>query len=105
MFKVTEYAALRSNWVNKKLVPCAIYLQDMERKTQLFKKRTAVIKEDHEHKEMEKLRQHFGGPDADRLAMTLKKLKSAYQEGKALLKRRHTRDIEVESLSNFSTDE
>ena len=79
----------------------------MERKSQLAKRKTAVIKEDLEHKEMEKLRQHFGGgPEADRLAMTLKKLKTAYQEGKTLLKRRHTRDrdIDIESVSNYSDE-
>lgn len=80
--------------------PHDIALKDMERKTQMIKKRTAVLKEDQEHQEMERLRQHFGGrPEADRLAMTLKKLKSAYKEGKALLKRRH---LDVESISNYS---
>ena len=81
------------------------YFKDMERKSQIARKRTAVIKEDHEHKEMDKLRQHFGGgPEADRLATTLKKLKSAYQEGKAFLKRRPTRDIDIESVSNYSDE-
>ena len=78
--------------------------KDMARKSQMDMKRTAVIKEDQEQKEMEKLRQHFaGGPDAERLAMTLKKLKSAYKEGKALLKRRHTRDLD-DSYSNVSDE-
>lgn len=84
--------------------PHDIALKDMARKSQMDMKRTAVIKEDQEQKEMEKLRQHFaGGPDAERLAMTLKKLKSAYKEGKALLKRRHTRDLD-DSYSNISDE-
>lgn len=85
--------------------PHDIALKDMERKSQIVRKRTAVMKEDQDHKEMEKLKLHFGGgPDADRLALTLKKLKSAYQEGKALLKRRHTRDLDIESISNYSNE-
>lgn len=78
-------------------------MQDLQRKSQIDTKRQ-VIQEDREQKEMEKYRQHFGGgPEADRLALTLKKLKLAYQEGKTMMKRRQsTKEFDAGSESGVS---
>lgn len=82
--------------------PNDIALRDMQKKTQIDTKRQ-VLKEDRDQKEMERFREHFGGgPDADRLAMTLKKLKLAYQEGKDLVRRRSMKDHDVTSDSGLS---
>lgn len=53
---------------------------------------------------MEKYKQHFGdSPEADRLALTLRKLKLAYQEGKTMMKRRQsTKEFETGSESGVS---
>ena len=77
--------------------------QDLHKKTQVDTKQQ-VLREDREQKEMDKYRQHFGGgADADRLALTLKKLKLAYQEGKTMMKRRQsTREFETASVSDVS---
>lgn len=77
--------------------------QDLQKKSQIDTKRQ-VLKEDREQKEMEKYRQHFGGgPEADRLAMTLKKLKLAYQEGKTMMKRKQSvKEIDTASESGVS---
>lgn len=74
----------------------------MKKKTQIDTKRQ-VLKEDRDQKEMERFREHFGGgPDADRLAMTLKKLKLAYQEGRELVRRRSVKDHDITSESGLS---
>lgn len=80
--------------------PNDIALRDMQRKSVIEVKRK-VLDEDREQKEMERFRQTFGGgPEAERLAMTLKKLKLAYQEGKELVRRR--RDLDTGSESGAS---
>ncbi|XP_045193035.2 uncharacterized protein LOC123549203 isoform X2 [Mercenaria mercenaria] len=82
--------------------PNDIALRDVHKKSQIDTKRK-VLKEDRDQKEMERFRQHFGGgPEADRLAMTLRKLKIAYQEGKELVRRRSTKDHDITSESGLS---
>ncbi|XP_060556244.1 uncharacterized protein LOC132716920 isoform X3 [Ruditapes philippinarum] len=82
--------------------PNDIALRDLHKKTQIDTKRK-VLKEDRDQKEMERFREHFGGgPEADRLAMTLKKLKVAYQEGKDLVRRRSNKDHDLTSESGLS---
>ncbi|KAL4235195.1 hypothetical protein ACF0H5_006833 [Mactra antiquata] len=81
--------------------PHDIALRDIQKKSQIDTKRQ-VQREDREQKEMERFKQHFGSaPDADRLALTLRKLKIAYQEGRELVKRRNTKDFDG-SESGFS---
>lgn len=50
---------------------------------------------DHEKLELRKLKMQFGNNEnADRMAMTLRKLQRAYEEGLAISKRRGTRDYD-----------
>ncbi|XP_052817487.1 dynactin subunit 1-like isoform X2 [Mya arenaria] len=82
--------------------PNDIALRDMQRLSQMDTKRK-VRKEDKDKKEMERFKQHFGGvPEADRLALTLKKLKLAYQEGKTLMQRKTVKDYDAGSDSGIS---
>lgn len=83
--------------------PNDIALRDLQKKSTIDSKRQ-VMKEDRDQKEMEKFRQHFGGgPEADRLALTLKKLKLAYQEGKTMMKRKQSvKEFEAGSESGLS---
>ncbi|WAR13457.1 hypothetical protein MAR_027637 [Mya arenaria] len=82
--------------------PNDIALRDMQRLSQMDTKRK-VRKEDKDKKEMERFKQHFGGvPEADRLALTLKKLKLAYQEGKTLMQRKTVKDYDAGSDSGIT---
>lgn len=82
--------------------PNDIALKDIQKKSQIDTKRK-VLKEDRDQKEMERYKQHFGGgPEADRLALTLRKLKLAYQEGKELVRRKSTREHDITSESGQS---
>jgi len=79
-----------------------VYLQDLQRHSQIDTK-MKVLREDKDKKEMERFKQHFGGgPDADRLAMTLKKLKMAYQEGKTMMRRKSVKEFDAGSDSGIS---
>lgn len=70
------------------MLACCLCCQDVQRRGQLDSRRK-VRRDDRDQREMERLRQHFGGgPDADRLAQTLKKLKLAYQEGKTMMRKK-----------------
>ncbi|KAH3772809.1 dynactin subunit 1-like [Dreissena polymorpha] len=82
--------------------PNDIALKDVQRRGQLDSRRK-VRRDDRDQREMERLRQHFGGgPDADRLAQTLKKLKLAYQEGKNMMRKKSPTAFDAGSESGFS---
>ena len=81
-----------------------IYIsQDLERKSVMDVRRKTNTKQDNEKKEMEVLKQQFGGgEEGERLAMTVRKLRMAQKEGRAFVRHRPVRDIDTGSESGMS---
>ena len=80
--------------------PNDIVIKDLERQKEKERRRRELMSEvDQEKTELRKLRMQFGNNEnADRMAVTLRKLQRAYEEGLAISKRRGTRDyVDFES--------
>lgn len=82
--------------------PNDIVIKDLERQKEKDRRRRELMNEvDQEKIELRKLRMQFGNNEnADRMAITLRKLQRAYEEGLAISKRRGTRDYQ-----DFESDE
>lgn len=80
--------------------PNDIVIKDLERQKERERRRREIMNEaDQEKLELRKLRMQFGNNEnADRMAITLRKLQRAYEEGLVISKRRGTRaDLDYDS--------
>ncbi|KAJ8303608.1 hypothetical protein KUTeg_020004 [Tegillarca granosa] len=83
--------------------PHDVALRDLQRKEEKERKRIRTIETDRDKQEMRRLNQQFGGgPNAERMAQTLRKLQLAYQEG-LNYSRRRTRDPDADMSDDAST--